>query len=81
MRTLFCDTGSGIESELLPHLFKRFVKGKQSSAKTGTGLGLAICQQIIKHHGGTISVSSELGKGSQFTITLPAFLQQGEEEQ
>ncbi|MFB9757077.1 sensor histidine kinase [Ectobacillus funiculus] len=81
IRILFCDTGSGIESELLPHLFKRFVKGKQSSSKTGTGLGLAICQQIIKHHGGTISVSSELGKGSQFTITLPAFLQKGAEEQ
>jgi len=74
VRILFCDTGSGIEPELLPHLFNRFVKGKHSSSKTGTGLGLAICQQIIKHHGGTISVSSELGKGSQFTITLPAFL-------
>ena len=61
------DTGCGITKEQLPTIFQPFVTYK----KNGTGLGLAICDHIIKAHGGTISVESEVGVGTTFTITLP----------
>lgn len=68
------DTGQGIDVDLLPHVFERFVKGKtQSQGRKGSGLGLSICMEIIKRHRGSITVESELGKGSTFTITLPAY--------
>lgn len=60
------DTGCGITKEQLPTIFQPFVTYK----KNGTGLGLAICEHIIKAHGGTISVESEPGVGTTFTITL-----------
>jgi two-component system, sensor histidine kinase and response regulator len=63
------DTGYGISPEDLPELFKRFRQGKNKRA--GSGLGLHLSQRIIETHGGTIEVSSELGKGSIFTVTLP----------
>ena len=63
------DTGSGIGPEDLPHIWERYYKGKQS--ETGTGLGLFICKFIVESHGGTISVESEPGKGTTFTIVLP----------
>ncbi|TSI06849.1 sensor histidine kinase [Lysinibacillus sp. BW-2-10] len=70
-----CDTGVGIDEELLPHIFDRFMKGENSLKQIkGSGLGLAICREIIKKHDGTISVKSELGKGSCFTIKLPVQL-------
>lgn len=67
------DTGSGIPAEHLPHLFERFyrVDRARTLKSGGTGLGLAIVEQIVKAHGGTIDVTSELGKGTQFEITLP----------
>jgi signal transduction histidine kinase len=63
------DTGYGIASEDLPELFKRFRQGKNKRA--GSGLGLHLSQRIIETHGGTIEASSELGKGSIFTISIP----------
>lgn len=65
------DTGPGIAPEILPRLFKRFqrVEGN-NSAQRGGGLGLAIARQLIERQGGTISVSSSVGKGSTFTIIL-----------
>lgn len=67
------DTGSGIPAEHLPHLFERFyrVDRARTVRSGGTGLGLSIVEQIIKAHGGTIEVASELGKGTRFDITLP----------
>lgn len=62
------DTGCGIAKEQLPTIFEPFVTYK----KGGTGLGLAICDQVIKAHGGTISVESEPGVGTTFCITLKA---------
>jgi signal transduction histidine kinase len=66
------DKGPGIAENHLPHLFERFYRVPEISISThGTGLGLFICQQIIHEHGGDISVSSEISKGTVFTINLP----------
>jgi len=61
------DTGTGIDSSQLPHIFERFYKGKNG----GLGLGLAIVKELVEAHGGTISVSSESGKGTCFLLELP----------
>lgn len=67
------DTGRGIPSEALPHIFDRFYRVQEPSGTTiGTGLGLAIAKRIIESHGGTISVESELDKGSNFSLRLPS---------
>ena len=60
------DTGCGISPEHLATIFQPFVTYK----KEGTGLGLSICEQIVKAHGGTISVESTLGVGTCFTVIL-----------
>jgi len=68
------DTGPGIPPELLPRIFEPFFTTKDSTRKgetRGTGLGLAICKEIVEHHQGRIEVSSEVGKGTTFTINLP----------
>ena len=68
------DQGIGIDKEDLPHLFDRFYRVDKSRAKTdvsGYGLGLAIAKQIIDRHNGSISVESEIGKGTTFSIHLP----------
>jgi two-component system, OmpR family, sensor kinase len=62
------DQGAGIAPELLPRIFEKFVKGATSR---GAGLGLAIVAQIAKVHGGSVTVKSELGQGTTFTVTLP----------
>ena len=64
------DTGSGIPHEYLPHIFDKFVQVPGASTG-GAGLGLAISRLIVEAHGGQISVQSEPGKGSTFTLTLP----------
>jgi two-component system, OmpR family, phosphate regulon sensor histidine kinase PhoR len=71
------DTGSGIPSSALPHIFERFyvVDPARTRGHSGTGLGLAIAKHIIEAHGGAISAESELGAGSVFRCTLPAGLQ------
>ena len=67
------DTGIGIASEHLPHLFDRFyrVDRARSRAEGGAGLGLAISRWIAEAHGGSISVESAPGRGSTFAVTLP----------
>jgi signal transduction histidine kinase len=78
------DNGPGIPAEYLPHLFDRFyridkARSRQEDDETapelkslaGSGLGLAIVQWIALAHGGKVSVTSEIGKGSTFQVDLP----------
>jgi len=69
------DTGEGIPPEDLPHVFDRFYqvdKSRQRAARMGAGLGLAITRQIVDAHGGKIWAESAEGKGSTFSVWLPA---------
>ena len=67
------DTGKGMDSDTLTHLFDRFMDGGQDPMPPrGLGLGLPICQRIAQGHGGMIVAQSEEGKGSLFTVSLPA---------
>jgi signal transduction histidine kinase len=63
------DTGTGISPDLLPKVFDFFMTTKDSGS--GTGLGLAVCREIVKEHGGKITITSEIGKGTKVTIFLP----------
>nr|WP_321450912.1 PAS domain S-box protein [uncultured Carboxylicivirga sp.] len=65
------DTGIGIPTEFKSKIFQSFVQLKKYHTKGGTGLGLAICKQIINLMGGDISVDSQVGHGSTFSIVLP----------
>jgi len=67
------DTGEGIPAEDLPHIFERFYRVDKSRARAtgGSGLGLTIAKRLVEAHGGTITVQSELRKGSHFSFTLP----------
>lgn len=67
------DTGIGIPPQNLPYVFDRFyqVDGSQTRKGEGTGIGLAHTRELVRLMGGTISVESEVGKGSIFTISLP----------
>jgi heavy metal sensor kinase len=67
------DTGLGIDPGDLPHVFERFYRADKARAREGggAGLGLAIAKSIVDQHGATISVQSEPGRGSEFTVCLP----------
>lgn len=67
------DTGKGIAPEHLDHIFDRLFQADDghTRAERGLGLGLTITREIIKLHGGQITVRSQLGKGTEFTVTLP----------
>jgi signal transduction histidine kinase len=65
------DSGIGIAARHLPHVFERFYRVDEARSAGGSGLGLAIALQIAKAHGGTITVASDAGAGSTFTLRLP----------
>jgi signal transduction histidine kinase len=67
------DRGRGIPKEKLHSIFEPFqqVDSSDSRRRGGTGLGLSICREIVRQHGGTLAVESELGKGSTFYFTIP----------
>ena len=67
------DTGLGIPARELPRIFERFhrVEGTVGRTQEGTGIGLALVQELVKLHGGIISVKSEVGYGTTFSVTLP----------
>jgi len=64
------DTGEGIPPGALPHIFERFYRAPGNSR--GQGLGLSIARWIVEQHGGRIEVQSEVGKGTKFSVRLPA---------
>ncbi len=67
------DSGRGIEPDFLPHIFDRFLQADSTSTRAyvGLGLGLTIVRYLVELHGGTISVVSQVGSGSTFTVHLP----------
>jgi DNA topoisomerase VI subunit B len=67
------DDGVGIDPSELPHIFERFYRGSRANEArgSGSGLGLAIVRSIVDMHGGTVTVESGAGAGSQFTVHLP----------
>ena len=74
VRIMVSDTGVGIPGDALPHIFDRFYQADATSKRKygGMGLGLAIARSIVDAHKGTISVESVIGKGTEFTVSLPA---------
>ena len=68
------DTGAGIPESELPNMFKRFhrVRGTRSRTHEGTGIGLALVQELVRMHGGRVSVESREGEGSTFRVRLPS---------
>jgi PAS domain S-box-containing protein len=68
------DTGSGIPPEELPRIFERFhrVRGASGRSYEGSGIGLSLVQELVKLHGGTIAVTSEVDRGTTFTVSIPA---------
>lgn len=69
---IVADSGSGIPEKDLPHIFERYYRGEKIRCSTGTGLGLPLVQGIAKAHGGWVAVKSAIGKGSMFSVVLPA---------
>ena len=71
------DTGCGIDSETGKHIFEKFYQGDTSHSQEGNGLGLALVKKVIDVLGGEIGVKSELGKGSEFVLTLSGDVNEG----
>ena len=67
------DTGFGIDKEHLPRIFNRFYRVDMTGSRMfgGTGLGLSIARELVELHNGKISVTSTLGKGTEFTVMIP----------
>ncbi|GAB3900453.1 hybrid sensor histidine kinase/response regulator transcription factor [Spirosoma agri] len=74
LRVSIADTGRGILPNDLPHVFERYFQTKQADApiEGGTGIGLALCQELVRLMQGSIRADSQWGKGSTFTVVIPA---------
>lgn len=65
------DSGIGMDADDLPKLFQPYYRARSATGIAGTGIGLNLVKQVVQLHGGTVEVTSELGKGTIFTILLP----------
>ena len=65
------DTGIGISPQDLPRIFERFYRGDESRSQPGIGLGLSLARAIARAHGGDITVTSTVNRGTVFSVTLP----------
>jgi PAS domain S-box-containing protein len=70
---LVSDTGVGMPADELPHIFERFrqIRSTPSRSHEGSGIGLALTRELVEVHGGTITVESELARGTEFRVSLP----------
>jgi len=66
------DTGVGIPDEELPHIFERFWRGTNPTGATGSGIGLAVVAELVRGHGGEVTVDSRPGEGTTMVVSLPA---------
>jgi signal transduction histidine kinase len=68
------DTGIGISQQDLPRIYEEFYRSPaaRETVPEGSGLGMSIVKAVVERHGGTISVESEVGKGTRFTVSIPA---------
>jgi signal transduction histidine kinase len=74
VEVIFKDAGIGMPESVISNLFQKFYRSHRSrETVAGTGIGLYICKAIVESHGGTISVSSEEGRGSTFTVSIPIY--------
>ncbi|QSY93039.1 ATPase [Rhizobium bangladeshense] len=65
------DSGIGMDADDLPKLFQPYYRARSATGIAGTGIGLNVVKHVVELHGGTVEVTSELGKGTTFTISLP----------
>ena len=65
------DTGTGIPADELPRIFDRFWRGRQAAQTSGSGIGLTVAAELTRAHGGQLSATSQLGHGTQLSLTLP----------
>jgi signal transduction histidine kinase len=66
------DTGQGIPAEDLPRIFDRFFRGQQAAQISGSGIGLSVAAELAEAHGGRLTAASEVGHGTQLTLSLPS---------
>ncbi len=71
IRLQVSDTGMGVDESFLPRIFERFARSERTKGIPGTGLGLCIAKEIATMHGGTISMCTRVGAGTEVTVTLP----------
>jgi signal transduction histidine kinase len=73
VRLTVADTGVGIPTEFLPHVFERFFRVPGVDRPGGTGLGLAIVREVVQAHGGEVAVESQPGRGTKFHVIVPVW--------
>jgi signal transduction histidine kinase len=74
LRVSVADSGRGITPDAMPRIFDEFFQGP-GGAEPGAGLGLAVARELTEAHGGSLQVASAVGRGTRFTVELPAWVE------